>query len=396
MTRTSRMWLFRLAAFAMVFAFVVIVFGAFVRLSNAGLSCPDWPTCYGKASWPGHEQEIATANAAFPERAYEGHKAWREQGHRMIAGTLGVLVLSIALIAVWSRPRLRWLIGASAVAAAIGVATYMKQMYLASSLLSAVALALPFIAAAKLDKPAAWRIATISLAVVTFQAMLGLWTVTWLLKPIVVMGHLLGGLLLFSLLGYIAFSLMLTQRSNVLPAQAMRLKPMLIAGIGLLAIQIALGGWTSANYAALACGMDFPRCLGQWWPKTDFSEAFVLWRGIGVNYEGGILDGAARSAIQMTHRIGAAVVLLHVGALAMLAWKRGMPKFGMTIGALLIAQIALGISNVVYGLPLAVATAHTAVAALLLMSLIAMLARLQATPALTMTDTGVTYPAPSS
>ena len=393
MTSVSRTWLVRLAAFATVFAFVVIVFGAFVRLSNAGLSCPDWPTCYGKASWPGHEQDIANANAAFPERVYEGHKAWREQGHRMIAGTLGVLVLAISLIAVWSRPRLRWLIGASAVAAAIGVASYMKQSYLVSSLLSAVALILPFIAAAKIDKPAAWRIATISLAVVIFQAMLGMWTVTWLLKPIVVMGHLLGGLLLFSLLGYIATNLAHTQRMRALPAQALRLKPMLIAGIVLLVIQIALGGWTSANYAALACGMDFPRCLGQWWPQTDFSEAFVLWRGIGVNYEGGILDGAARSAIQMTHRIGALVVLLHVGALAVLAWRRGLPRFGIVIGALLIAQIVLGVSNVVLGLPLAVATAHTAVAALLLLSLIALLARMQAAPMATMIDTAAMHPA---
>ena len=393
MTSASRTWLLRVAAFATLFAFVVIVFGAFVRLSNAGLSCPDWPTCYGKASWPGHEQDIANANAAFPERAYESHKAWREQGHRMIAGTLGVLVLAISLIAVWSRPRLRWLIVASAVMAAIGVASYMKQAYLLSSLLSVVALTLPFIAAAKLDKPAAWRIATISLAVVIFQAMLGMWTVTWLLKPIVVMGHLLGGLLLFSLLGYIAISLAYAQGIRALPAQALRLKPMLIAGIVLLAVQIALGGWTSANYAALACGMDFPRCLGQWWPQTDFSEAFVLWRGIGVNYEGGVLDGAARSAIQMTHRIGAVVVLLHVGAIAVLAWRRGLPRFGFLIGALLVAQIVLGISNVVLGLPLAVATAHTAVAALLLLSLIAALACMQAAPVATMTDTAAMHPA---
>ena len=394
MSSASRAWLLRLAAFATVFAFFVIVFGAFVRLSNAGLSCPDWPTCYGKASWPGHEQDIANANAAFPERAYEGHKAWREQGHRMIAGTLGVLVLAISLIAVWARPRLRWLIAAAAVAAAAGVATYMKQWYVISSLLSAIALALPLLAASRLDKPTAWRIATISLSVVIFQAMLGMWTVTWLLKPIVVMGHLLGGLLLFSLLGSIAFRFMFAQRSHVLPAPARRLKPMLIAGIVLLAIQIALGGWTSANYAALACGMDFPRCLGQWWPQTDFSEAFVLWRGIGVNYEGGVLDGAARSAIQMTHRIGALVVLLHVGALALLAWRRGLPRFGIVIGALLIAQIMLGIGNVVLGLPLAVATAHTGVAALLLLSLIAMLARLQEASAYVMTDTATAHPEP--
>ena len=396
MNPVSRTWLLRLAAFATLFAFAVIVFGAFVRLSNAGLSCPDWPTCYGKASWPGHEQEIANANAAFPERAYEGHKAWREQGHRMVAGTLGALVLAISLIAVWSRPRLRWLIGGSAVAAAIGVASYMRQSYLVSSILSAVALILPFIAAAKLDKPVAWRIATISLAVVIFQAMLGMWTVTWLLKPIVVMGHLLGGLLLFSLLGYVAFSLAQTQRMQTLPAQAQRLKPMLIAGIVLLAIQIALGGWTSANYAALSCGMDFPRCLGRWWPPTDFSEAFVLWRGIGVNYEGGILDGAARSAIQMTHRIGALIVLLHVGALAVLAWRRRLPRFGAVIGTLLLAQIALGISNVVLGLPLVVATAHTAVAALLLLSLIALLARMQTTPTTSMPDTAVAHSAAST
>ncbi len=396
MTPTSRIWLLRLAAFATVFAFVVIVFGAFVRLSNAGLSCPDWPTCYGKASWPGHEQEIANANAAYPERVYERHKAWREQGHRIIAGALGVLVLAISLIAVWSRQRLRWLIGASAVAAAIAVATYMKQMYLVSSVLSAIALVLPFIAAAKLDKPVAWRIATISLAVVTFQAVLGLWTVTWLLKPIVVMAHLLGGLMLFSLLGYVACSLVYALGLQPLSALTQRLKPMLIAGIALLAFQIALGGWTSANYAALACGMDFPRCLGQWWPETDFSEGFVLWRGIGVNYEGGILDGPARSAIQMSHRIGAVIVLLHVGALAVLAWHRGMPRFGMAIGTLLLVQIVLGISNVVLGLPLAVATAHTAVAALLLISLIAMLARLQATSMTAMSDTGVAHSAPST
>ncbi|MEO7917009.1 MAG: COX15/CtaA family protein [Dokdonella sp.] len=373
----SRTWLLRLAAFATLFAFAVIVFGAFVRLSNAGLSCPDWPTCYGKASWPGHEQEIATANAAFPERAYEGHKAWREQGHRMIAGTLGLLVLAISLIAVWSRPRLRWLIGVSALAAALGIGAYMKQAYIVSSLLSVIALVLPFLAAATLDRPSAWKIATISLAVVIFQAMLGMWTVTWLLKPIVVMGHLLGGLLLFSLLGYVAFSLAFARDGRIIQPVALRLKPMLIAGIVLLALQIALGGWTSANYAALSCGMDFPRCLGQWWPATDFSEAFVLWRGIGVNYEGGILDGAARSAIQMSHRIGALVVLLHVGALAVLACRRGLARYGVVIGALLLVQIVLGIGNVVLGLPLANATAHTAVAALLLLSLIAMLARLQ-------------------
>lgn len=372
---SGRVWLLRLAAFTTVFAFGVILFGAFVRLSNAGLSCPDWPTCYGKATWPGHEQDIAAANAAFPERVYEDHKAWREQGHRHVAATLGLLVLAMALQAVWARPRPLALIAGSAFAAALAIPLYMKQYYLVSSLLSVVSLALPFIAAAKLDRPAAWRIAAICLSVVIFQAMLGMWTVTWLLKPIVVMGHLLGGLLLFSLLGYVAFGLGLRER--LLPASALRLRPMVIAGIVLVAIQIALGGWTSANYAALSCGYDFPKCLGSWWPETDFSEAFVLWRGIGVSYEGGILDGAARSAIQLSHRIGAVIVLGHVGALAVLAWRRGLPRHGGLIGGVLAIQIVLGISNVVMGLPLAVATAHTAIAALLLLALVALLARLQ-------------------
>lgn len=365
----------RLAAFATVFALCVIVFGAFVRLSNAGLSCPDWPTCYGKATWPGHEADIARANDAFPHRPFEDHKAWREQVHRMIAGLLGLMVLSLALIAVGRRKALLGMLLAAAASAAIGVVLYMKQMYLPSVLLSAIALALPLAAALKLDRGAPWRIAVVTFAVIIFQAMLGMWTVTWLLKPIVVMGHLLGGLLTFSLLGYVA--LRLGDERVPTPAQR-RLKPMVVAALVLLALQIALGGWTSANYAALACGMDFPTCAGSWWPSTDFREAFVLWRGIGVNYEGGILDASARAAIQIAHRIGALVVFGHVLATAVLAWKRGLRGLGATVAVLLCTQVALGIANVKLMLPLSIATAHNGVAALLLLSLIALLVRTQA------------------
>lgn len=365
----------RLAAFATVFAFLVIVFGAFVRLSNAGLSCPDWPTCYGQATWPGHEHEITRANEAFPERPFETHKAWREQVHRMIAGTLGVLVFVLALMAVWRRRALPALLLVAATAAAFGVFLYIKGAYAASAVLSLVAIALPLYAAWRLDRAAPWRIAVIAFAVVILQAMLGMWTVTLLLKPVVVMAHLLGGLLTFSLLGYVA--LRLTDARLPTPQQR-SLRPMVVVALVLVAIQIALGGWTSANYAALACGMDFPKCAGSWWPMTDFREAFVLWRGIGVNYEGGVLDASARAAIQITHRIGALVVFGHVLATAVLAWRRGLRMAGLVAGALVCLQVALGIANVKLLLPLPLATAHNGVAALLLLALIALLVRTQA------------------
>jgi cytochrome c oxidase assembly protein subunit 15 len=361
------------AWFAVAFALLVVVFGAFVRLSNAGLSCPDWPTCYGEATWPGHDDSIAAANAAFPQRPVETHKAWREQVHRMLAGTLGMLVLALALVAMWPRPRLRALVIAGAVAASRGVFAYMRGATTLALLLSAIAVALPLLAAARLDRPPAWRLAPVVFAVIIVQAMLGMWTVTLLLKPIVVMGHLLGGLATFALLGYSAFALV--RAAGPPPAPVAKLKPLMVVALVLLAIQIALGGWTSANYAALACGFDFPKCLGQWWPPTDFGEGFVLWRGIGVNYEGGVLDAAARSAIQIAHRLGALVVFVALLTTATAAWRRGLRVSGAILAVLLCTQVALGIANVKLGLPLAVATAHNGVAALLLLTLVAMLAR---------------------
>lgn len=365
----------RIAAFATAFAFGVIVFGAFVRLSNAGLSCPDWPTCYGSATWPGHAQAIAAANAAFPDRPYETHLAWREQVHRMIAGTLGVLVLALALIAVWPRRTLLLALFGAAAAAAIGVYLYIQHVHAASAVLSLVAIAVPLFVASRLDSTPPWRIAVVAFAVVIFQAMLGMWTVTLLLKPVVVMGHLLGGMLTFGLLGYVA--LRLADNSTPSPDQ-LAMKSVVAGALVLLAAQIALGGWTSANYAALACGVDFPTCAGSWWPPTDFHEGFVLWRGIGVNYEGGVLDGAARAAIQIVHRIGAVVVFGYVLATAWIAWRRGLRVLGALAGVLVCSQVVLGIGNVKLMLPLPVATAHNGVAALLLLTLIALLVRTQA------------------
>jgi len=362
----------RIAIVATVLAFFVIVFGAFVRLSDAGLSCPDWPTCYGKATWPGHEQDIARANEAFPQRPVETDKAWREQVHRMLAGTLGALVLVLALAAAWPRRGLPGTLGVAALAAAGGVALYIRGAYAPSAGLSAFALVLPLVIAARLDRPAPYRVAVAAFGVVIFQAMLGMWTVTLLLKPIVVMGHLLGGLLTFSLLAYVALSL--SSRREATPPQH-RLRPMVVVALVLLALQIALGGWTSANYAALACGSDFPQCAGAWWPQTDFREGFVLWRGIGVNYEGGVLDAAARAAIQIAHRIGALVVFGHILATAFASWRRGLRANAAAVALLLCVQVALGIANVKLLLPLPVATAHNAGAALLLFSLIALFVR---------------------
>ncbi|HEX6832956.1 MAG TPA: COX15/CtaA family protein [Rudaea sp.] len=319
----------RLAWIAAAFALFVIVFGAFVRLSNAGLSCPDWPTCYGQVAWPTASHEIASANAAFPERPVESDKAWREQVHRFLAG--GLIVTTFAL-AIWTWRRRSQLDGLA-------------------------------------------RVPLVAAAFILFQAALGMWTVTWKLKPIVVMGHLLGGITIFALLAYTALRLTLRERGG---AQTATLRRMVIAGIVLLACQIALGGWTSANYAALACGTDFPTCLSQWFPHTDFREAFVLWRGIGVNYEGGVLDAPARTAIQLTHRLGALIVFVYLLVLAAASMRqRALRVGGIALGLLLLLQVSLGIGNVVLGLPLAVAIAHNGVASLLLFALLALLVRLR-------------------
>lgn len=363
-----------LALLAAVFAFGVVMFGAFVRLSNAGLSCPDWPTCYGRVSWPEQQHEITQANQAYPDRPFETHKAWREQVHRFLAGTLGTLVFALALIASWRRPWARYAVIAGAIFAAVGVSLYIKGEHRWSLWLSMLAIGLPLIAAIGLKRPGAWRISVLALAVVVFQAMLGMWTVTLLLKPIVVMGHLMGGITTFALLAYAALRFAGVGANDDYYAG---LRKAVVLGIVLLLAQIALGGWTSSNYAALACGTDFPKCLGQWAPPTDFREGFVLWRGIGVNYEGGVLDMAARSAIQIAHRIGALVVFCYLAWLSHRVSRRGLRGQGLAMAVVLVTQVLLGISNVHFGLPLPVATAHNGVAALLLFTLLATLARTQ-------------------
>ena len=370
----------RLAWAAVLLALCVIVFGGFVRLSNAGLSCPDWPTCYGKATWPTQDHEITAANASY-ERVVEVSKAWREQFHRHIAALLGLLVLGLALLAARKRS-----LGVASVLVASGLVALSIPVYMGIGMAANHTLSVGLVVVAELIllvQALRWsnvdsaRLATFTLMVIIFQAVLGMWTVIWLVKPLIVMSHLLGGLLTLSLLTWLAWRT--TPGSALVQAEAPRLRRLLWIGLVLLVAQIALGGWTSANYAALACGTDFPTCLGQWWPQQDYREAFVLWRGIGVDYEGGVLDGPARAAIQMSHRMLAILVVGHLLVVGMRMLRTpGLVFWGSVLLVLLAAQVALGISNVVLGLPLWVATAHNAGAALLLFTLVGLLARLRA------------------
>ena len=365
----------RLAWLAVALALGVIVFGAFVRLSDAGLSCPDWPTCYGRAAWPAAGE--AADHAATAIRPVVPHKAWREQVHRMLAGGLGVLVLGLALMAARKRRfGIAQVLGASALVA-VAIPLYMRGEYVAATVLAGLGEGVLLAAALRWSNVDLARAAALTLAVIVFQALLGMWTVSWLLKPVVVMAHLLGGLLTFSLLAWMAW------RSTGLPIRlvdAGRLRGWLFVALAALAVQIALGGWTSANYAALACATDFPTCVGQWWPDADFREGFVLWRGIGVDYEGGILDGASRIAIQLAHRIGAVVATVALLALAVQLFRTpGMRGWTRALVVLLVAQLALGIANVKLALPLWTAVAHNAGAVLLLFLLVSLLARLRGT-----------------
>ena len=320
--------LHRAATIAAVVAFAVIVLGAFVRLSHAGLGCPDWPGCYGQLTWPVEAQEIRQANEAFPERPVESGKAWKEMVHRYLAGILVLLVVAINYLAWKPGPRSR----------------------------------------------DARPMAALLLALILFQAALGMWTVTLKLLPLVVMGHLMGGLATFALLLWLAW------RTRPLAGGQDGLayvpfRSAVIAGLLVLVLQLALGGWTSANYSALACP-DFPTCQGQWWPDSNFRDGFVLWREIGVDYEGGVLDLPSRVAIHMAHRVGALVTFIALGALSLgLLARRQTRQGGALLGALLLAQVTLGVLNVWLFLPLPNAVAHNGTGALLLAAMVWLLHR---------------------
>ena len=351
----------RLIWVAVVVTLTVIVLGAYVRLSHAGLGCPDWPGCYGHVTWPTASEDIARANEAYPQRAVEVPKAWKEMVHRFLAGGLGVIVLALAWIAAGRERQARVAVVGAALLAITAIAMYTADVRTAALLPAAAAMLWPIWAARRLDAPTSYRFVLAALGLIIFQALLGKWTVTMQLKPIVVTGHLLGGLSTFALLLWAALHL------NGSPAGRLALtRRLAVLALLVLIGQLFLGGWTSTNYAALACP-DFPTCVGRWWPETDFREAFVLFREIGVNYEGGILDATARATIHYTHRIGALVVLIvYAGLIFNLLRDRAGRTLGVALAGALTVQIGLGISNVVYDLPLPVATAHNGVAAVLL------------------------------
>jgi len=294
---------------ALMLAFVVIVLGAYTRLVDAGLGCPDWPGCYGHLVMPATPEEIQAANEKFEAIPFDVTKAVPEVVHRFVAGTLGLLVLTIVVISWRSR----------------------------KALLIPMAL----------------------LVLVIFQAALGAWTVTLKLWPQVVTAHLIGG---FSVL---AVLFMYALKENYISNRPIKMKPSYITTIfsGVLLCQIILGGWTSANYAALACP-DFPLCHGELVPEMNFKEGFNVFQDIGPNYLGGDLSSEARIAVQVTHRLGALLVLIF-GVWLILILPRG-PRLHFSI--FLFVQIALGILNVVLHLPLYIAVLHNLGAALLMLS----------------------------
>lgn len=365
-------WFGRLALLGVVLTLGVVVLGAYVRLSAAGLGCPDWPVCYGHLAWPTAEEHIAKANEAFPHRPVEVEKAWKEQVHRFFAASLGMIVFALALAANWRPVSRRAMVFGAALAALLGIFAYVGKMIALAAVLSLVAVLLPLYAATFWKGEWRARFTAGLLSLIIFQAMLGKWTVTLLVKPIIVTGHLLGGLATVALLWWLT----LRQGRWLEHPSAPGTRPERLLTVLVLAVvigQIALGGWTSTNYAALAC-TDFPTCHGAWWPEADFGEAFVLWRGLGIDYEFGVLDNPARVAIQLTHRIGALVTLVLVlGLAAAIGLRSRNPAargIAVAAGALVVLQFALGVANVLLSLPLPVAVAHNGVAMLLLLSLV--------------------------
>lgn len=306
----------------------VVVLGAYVRLTDAGLGCPDWPGCYGQILVP---EDAAAANAAYPERPLETGKAWREMIHRYFASGVGLGI--VLLLALGWRQRMA---------------------------------------------PRAFLLGLLGL--VCFQGLLGAWTVTWQLKPLAVSGHLLGGMTTLGLLSWL--NVRYVPRRQASAGVARRVGPSGYAAFALLALmaQIYLGGWTSSNYAALACP-DFPTCHQAWWPEADFAEAFVLWRGLDQNYEYGVLESPARTAIHLTHRLGALVLTLILGGLMWRLWRsEGLRTWAGGLAVLLTAQLTIGITTVLFGLPLWLATAHNAGAAALVIFLAALNSRLRPLP----------------
>ena len=313
----------RLIATTTALTFVLVILGAFVRLSDAGLGCPDWPGCYGNLTPHLSAADIRVAETIQPGGPVSMAKAWKEMVHRYLAMLVGALIAAIMCVA-W-RNRRAW-----------------KQSPVLASVIAGT---------------------------VIFQAALGAWTVTMLLKPVIVTSHLLGGITILSLLAWLHWRQAARQAEvpswakGIIVSEGIR--PFALLALAVLVGQIALGGWVSTNYAALACA-DLPLCSGQFVPTMDFANAFHIVRPLGIGAEGELLTIEALRAIHWSHRVGAVIAVLVVGgfAFALLKVASGR-KAAKMLMVLLTVQVLLGLSNVWFSLPLLVSVAHNGVAALL-------------------------------
>ena len=310
-------WFRRLALAGALLAAAVVVLGAWVRLTDAGLGCPDWPGCYG---------HLYPNTGSAETSAFRFAKALHEMIHRYFASTLGII---IAVLLVW---------------------------------------------AVRFRKDRGQPLVPVALlfVIVCLQGALGALTVTLLLKPLIVTAHLLGGLTTLALLWWLS----LTPPAEVLSRRETALRKYACIALAALVVQIALGGWTSTNYAAVACP-DFPTCQHSWWPPMDYRDAFVRWRGLGIDYQGGVLANPARVAIHFTHRLGALAagsILISVGLLAgARGAQRRLRRAGRWVVLAVALQISIGVATVHWGVPLPLATLHNAGAAFLVISVITLL-----------------------
>ncbi len=305
----------------------LIMFGAFVRLTDSGLGCPDWPGCYGKITPLGASGHIEQALQAMPHGAVSFSKAWIEMIHRYVGSILGMMIIGIVYLA-WR---------------------YRRQLG---------------------NTP---RLAIVTLIAVCIQGAFGAWTVTHQLMPIVVTSHLLGGMILLALMTWLAAR---EKTHEPLSPHARRWHPWMVAGVVLLFVQIALGGWVSTNYAALAC-MDFPTCHGEWFPPMDFENGYSLIRGLGTLATGEMISQYALTAIHWVHRNFAFAVFAYLG---ILAWKL-LPEPGLRGPAklllgLLLAQLLTGLTTIFFQWPLLIAVLHNGGAAGLVLASVTLLVRL--------------------
>lgn len=304
---------------AVLLSVFVVMLGAYTRLTDAGLGCPDWPGCYGQMVLPSTTVKLQAAQTQYPQIPIETRKAWTEMAHRYLAGSLALLIFFIGFYV-------------------------LRKRYQGSHL--------------------PWHLPVALLILVVFQAALGMWTVTLKLLPVVVMGHLLGGVLIVACLSRFRLQLSLL-KGEELP----QWRPWLRLGVIIVLIQIALGGWVSANYAGISC-IGFPSCNGVWWPNMHFAQGFNLFSPVGANYQGGLLDHDVRATIQFIHRLGAVVTAVFILMLSLFILLKShfnyLKRAALVMLVLVFVQFTLGILNVIYLLPITVAVAHNGIAALLL------------------------------